>query len=252
MRPADRLRSDLVAVMVGPGGAIGSADRLCRACVELLDVDSAAISIVDHGVTRGTFGSSGESSQMLDELQFTLGEGPLLHAVRQGLPVLVPDLTDPSERRWPAFSGAIIEMGVRAMFVFPFGISGSSNGALTLVRKSVGSLNELAVRGAKWAADLAFVPLRELVTHIEDGEFPIFGGGNSPHLGSLERVEVYQATGMVMAQLDVDPIEALARIRAHAFAQNLTASQVAWSIIERLLIFDDNTGDGVAISRPLA
>jgi hypothetical protein len=56
----------------------------------------------------------------------------------------------------------------------------------------------------------------------------------------------------VMAQLDVDPIEALARIRAHAFAQNLTASQVAWSIIERLLIFDDNTGDGVAISRPLA
>ena len=60
-------------------------------------------------------------------------------------------------------------------------------------------------------------------------------------LVSFERVEVYQATGMVIAQLGVGPTEALVRIRAHAFAHDQTASEVAWSIIERRLSLD---GDG--------
>jgi AmiR/NasT family two-component response regulator len=60
-------------------------------------------------------------------------------------------------------------------------------------------------------------------------------------LASLARVEVYQATGMVMVQLGVGPAEALARLRAHAFAQGLTASQVAWSIVERELSLESDT-----------
>jgi hypothetical protein len=251
MTAVERLKSDLAAVIVGPGGAIDAANRLCRACMELLHMDGAAISIVNDGVTQGTFGSSGESSRTLDDLQFTFGEGPSLDAVRQGQPVLAADLNDLSEQRWPGLLGALIEMGIRSIFVFPFGILGLSNGALTLFRKSAGSLSELTVSGARWAAELAVLPLRDLVSHIEDGEFPNVGDGNSPYLGSLERVEVYQATGMVMAQLDVDSVEALARVRAYAFALNLTASEVAWSIVERQLSFDHNTGDGVATLGPL-
>jgi hypothetical protein len=252
MTAAERLRLALAAVIVGGGGAAESADRLCCACAELLYMDGAAISIVDHGVTRGAFGSSGESSRMLDELQFTLDEGPSLDAVAQAQLVLAADLSEPSEQRWPGLAVALIEMGVHAVFAFTFGIDGSSNGALTLFRRSAGALSELAASGARWAAELAVLPLRELVAHIEDGEFRHVGDRNPRFLGSLERVEIYQATGMVIAQLDVDPAEALARIRAYAFAHNLTASEVAWSIADRLLIFDENTGDGVAISRPLA
>jgi len=215
-------------------------------------VDGAAISLVDHGTTRGTFGSSGELSRAIDGLQFTLGEGPSLDAVSQGRPVMVTDLMDLDEQRWPALSGALLEMGMRAVFVFPFLISGSSHGALTLFCRSAGSLSELAASGAKWATELAVLPLRELISHIEDGEFPGVGDVSSPYLGTLEQVEVYQATGMVIAQLDVGPVEALVRIRAYAFAQNLTVSQVAWSIVERQLSFDDSTGDGVATLEPLA
>ena len=61
-------------------------------------------------------------------------------------------------------------------------------------------------------------------------------------LAALARVEVYQATGMVMAQLGVGPAEALARLRAHAFANDLTASQVAWSIVERELSLEPDNG----------
>ena len=57
-------------------------------------------------------------------------------------------------------------------------------------------------------------------------------------LASLERVEVYQATGMIMGALDVDPTEALVRLRAHAFAHSTTAAQVAAAIVNRWLSLD--------------
>lgn len=54
----------------------------------------------------------------------------------------------------------------------------------------------------------------------------------------MERVEVYQATGMLIGALNVDPTEALVRLRAHAFAHDMTAAEVAWEIVERRLPLD--------------
>ena len=57
-------------------------------------------------------------------------------------------------------------------------------------------------------------------------------------LASLERVEVYQATGMIMGQLGVDSAEALVRLRAYAFAHDRSPSEVAWDVVERRLALD--------------
>lgn len=43
---------------------------------------------------------------------------------------------------------------------------------------------------------------------------------------------------MLMAQLDCDPTEALVRLRAHAFTVGITASEVAWLIVDRQLDLD--------------
>lgn len=115
----DRLRDELEAAIAGTGGALGAADRLCLACVEHLSVDGAAISLMHQGATRGTFVSSGEVSRRLDEFHFTFGEGPCLDAIAQGRPVLVSDLGDKDERRWPAFTPAVLEAGVHAVFALP-------------------------------------------------------------------------------------------------------------------------------------
>jgi hypothetical protein len=56
----------------------------------------------------------------------------------------------------------------------------------------------------------------------------------------LERVEVYQATGMIIGALDVDAVEALVRLRAHAFAQGRTASEAAWAIVERRTVLGED------------
>lgn len=116
MPSVERLRADLGAAVAEVGGGLSAADRLCLACVELLDIDGAAISVIHGGATRGTFGSSGELSKRLDEFQFTFGEGPCLDAVLQGRPVLVEDIGHSEESRWPAFAGAVLDAGVRAVF----------------------------------------------------------------------------------------------------------------------------------------
>jgi hypothetical protein len=43
-----------------------------------------------------------EVSQLIEELQYTLGEGPCVDAYQQDKVVAEPDLADPVTRRWPA------------------------------------------------------------------------------------------------------------------------------------------------------
>jgi hypothetical protein len=224
--------------MQGPGTAIDSADRLCQACVELLDVDGAAISVVFDGVTEGTFGSSSELSRRIDELQYTFGEGPCLDAVRHGQPILVDHLGHAADQRWPAFSADALDSGVEAVFAFPVKLAASTFGALALFRTSIGPLSELSLSGARWAAELAALPLIDLANEDADKEGTHPGNDGWDQLSSLGRIEIYQATGMVMAQLDVGSAEALVRIRAYAFAHDRTASEVAWDITERRMRFD--------------
>lgn len=230
--------------MAGAGSALAAADGLCRACVELLEVDGASVSLVHAGAPQGTFGSSGEMSRRLDALQFTFGEGPCLDAVRGRSPVLVADLAAPDERRWPAFRGAVLESGVNAVFALPVVIATSPIGALDLFCHRSGSLTERSMSGALLAAELAALPLLDLMGTDVDWD----GAGQSEdgwaQVASLDRVEIYQATGMIMAALDVSPADALVRLRAHAFAYGMTASEAAWAVVERRLSLDSDDWHG--------
>jgi hypothetical protein len=58
-------------VAMGERRGVGAADRLCEACVQLLDVDAAAMSLVFDGANIGTLGASGAAARMYDEAQFT-------------------------------------------------------------------------------------------------------------------------------------------------------------------------------------
>jgi hypothetical protein len=234
-----------LAMAAGRTG-LAAADALCHACVELIGVDGAAISLLYEGSSRGTFGSSGELGRQLDELQFTFGEGPCLEAVAGDRPVFIPDLSGAGEARWPAFAGAVLEVGVRAVFVWPIVIAAVPVGALDLFCHQPGALDREQLAAGQRAADLAALPLLDLMGAAYDWAAIADTGSAQPELASLERVEVYQATGMIVAQLDVDPAEALVRLRGYAFAHGQTASQVAWAVVNRQLSFEGQLGTGGA------
>jgi hypothetical protein len=123
------VRSVLTSALLAGARGAPAADRLCRACLPLLGVDSAAISLIDDGVSRGTFGSSDQAAKLLDELQFTCGEGPCLEAARTMASVFAPDLQSRDEPRWPVFQDAAERAGIRAVFAIPISV-----GKVTLAR----------------------------------------------------------------------------------------------------------------------
>jgi GAF domain/ANTAR domain len=234
-----QMRDSLGEAIGGTGSGSATVDRLCDACVRLLNVDGASISLMHDGTTQGTFGSSGALSEQLDELQFTFGVGPCIDAVRQGGPVLIEDLGDPGETRWPAYAEAVVNLGVRAVYALPVMLANSYVGALDLYRHAPGPLLGDSLIGALLAAELAALPLLDLLSPDVDALNAADEDDQGwDRLASLSRVEVFQATGMLMGQLDCGPPEALIRLRAHAFANGLTASQVAWSVVERHLVFE--------------
>lgn len=236
MRSSSLLRAELTAAVSGAPTGLAAADRLCQVCVELLDVDGASISLVQHGSSRGTFGSSGTRSRHLDELQFTYGEGPCLDSVGSGRPVLVSDLQQMGQHRWPALTEALLDQGVFAVFALPVSVARTPVGALDLFRDRPGALTDDELSGGLWAAHLAALPLIDLMSDGVPWADAAEGGVEFDQLASLERVEVYQATGMIMAALDGGPTEALVRLRGYAYSHRLTASEVAWSVVRRRLV----------------
>lgn len=245
----DAIRSELNAVMSGNPPGLSLADALCTTCVDLFGVDGAAVSLVLDGTSTGTFGSSSPSSRQLDEYQFTYGEGPCLDAVATRESVLVPDLDSPTEQRWPAFRGAVLGEGIRGVFAVPIMLTSVCVGALDLFRARPGPLGGNALAGALLAAELAAAPLLDLISEVGDDEQDETSSRTVEATGTLppemDRVEVHQATGMLISALDVDAAEALVRLRAHAVATDQTASQVARAIIERRLMLDrDGPADG--------
>jgi AmiR/NasT family two-component response regulator len=55
------------------------------------------------------------------------------------------------------------------------------------------------------------------------------------------RAEIHQATGMVVAQLGVSAQDALARLRAYAFAEQRLLGDVAHDVVSRRLHFIPDT-----------
>ena len=206
----------------------------------LFSIDAAAISLVFAGVASGTLGSSGATARMYDELQFTFGEGPCLDSVALRAPVLVSDLAHADYGRWPAYAPAMLAHQIRGIFAIPVMVAGEYVGALDLFRAEPGELPGDYLAGAVLAAELAGAPLLDLM-HSD-----LQAAVNDPYssawaeLNVLSRTEVSQATGMLVAQLGVEPAEALIRLRAHAYATNRSATAVARDILDRRLQLDSD------------
>ncbi len=78
----DRLGRILAELSAGEGA--WPVARLCAVCPRILGVDGAGIMLMSGDIPRGSLGATGEVSQLIEELQYTLGEGPCVDAYQQG------------------------------------------------------------------------------------------------------------------------------------------------------------------------
>jgi hypothetical protein len=232
-----RLRR-ILAQLTPEGLAEPGTARLCEVSADVAAVTGAGIMLMSGDVAMGSLCTTDEVSALIEELQYTLGEGPCVDAYHQDRPVLEPDLADPASPRWLAFAPPAVEAGARAIFGFPLQVGAVRLGALNLYRDRLGPLtvdqhaDALVMAGVAAKAVLAMqaqASPSELATGLQTG-------------GNFQLV-VHQASGMVSAQLDVSVGEALVRLRAHAFSTDRPLADVARDVVGRRLRFDARTGD---------
>ena len=230
---------DRLLAALGEWRGVAAANRICEACVALLGVRGAAISLAYDGASAVTVGASSTAARHDDEVQFTVGEGPCLEAVMRSAAVVVVDLADPAELRWPRYRPVMLAQGVRSVTALPVIVAGGCVGALDLFGDTPGRVHGKRLATALLAAELAALPILDLLEDRSHTSATDPGATEWTALHDVVRVDVAQATGMLSAQLHVDPAEALVRLRAHAYATGTSASHVARAIIERRLRLDD-------------
>ncbi|MCU1543577.1 MAG: Antitermination regulatory protein [Microbacteriaceae bacterium] len=212
---------------------------LCQPFLAVLPVRGAAVSLL-RATSQSTVCSSDTTAARLDELQFDLGEGPCWDALSTRRPILRPLLTTSSTGEWPLFINAVREdhlaCGIAGIYAFPLFVGTLDLGAVDLYTTNSRPLEDDQVADAtELAAIASWQVLRGVLTDrvVDDAEGPT----------THNRREVHQATGMVLAQLEITADEASLLLRAHAFASGRTVAEVARDVIERRLNFADGTGD---------
>ncbi|MCB8907685.1 MULTISPECIES: hypothetical protein [unclassified Streptomyces] len=96
-----RLSQGLAESMTGATG-LDTPAALCRACVDLLDVTGASVSLGGGNDAQALWWSNDPVAGKLAEAQYTLGVGPCQSALALAAPVLAADLTGGTDaRRWP-------------------------------------------------------------------------------------------------------------------------------------------------------
>jgi len=91
------------------------------------------VSVMTAGGHQGTVCATDELAAFIQELHFSLGEGPGVAAFQTRQSVIVRDLAVGREAQaWPAFASAALEAGVRSVAAFPMIIGAADLGVLVL------------------------------------------------------------------------------------------------------------------------
>ncbi|MER7661524.1 GAF and ANTAR domain-containing protein [Streptomyces sp. NPDC096193] len=231
-----------LAHVLGDAVAEGEGDhvpaRLCSACVDLLDITGASLSLSGGTDAQTLWWSSDPVASRLAEAQYTLGDGPCRSALRLVAPVLAADLTQGQDmRRWPVFAGQAVDLGVRAVFSLPLGSTAVAIGTLDLYRDRPGPLSEQDLAFAHPVAEAIAGALLALQTASAATDAP--GMASWLDAAESDHEEVHHATGMLMIHLNLEPQQALARLRAHAFGAGKNVTDVARDVVSGKLRFHD-------------
>ena len=212
--------------------------RLCEVCADVALMTGAGIMLMTGDTQQGSVCSSNAVSALIEDLQFTIGEGPCVDAHREDQPVVEADLANPDMPRWMAFAPPAVAAGARAVFGFPMRVGGVRLGALNLYRDRPGPMSDDQYADSLVLAGVAAQAVVALQANASPGAL-----STALEEGANFRFVVHQAAGMAAVQLGVSVGEALARLRAYAFGNDVLLTEVAEAIVARKLRFDDAPGD---------
>ncbi|WP_314410494.1 ANTAR domain-containing protein [Streptomyces kroppenstedtii] len=189
--------------------------EVARAC----NTGSAALTLVGSDLTQLAVAASDRPARSAQDLEYLLGIGPARDAARDGIPVSASG--GAMERRWPSYGSGLTTLGISTVFAVPLKTSSGCLGALTVFdpRHTTTDLQ-------------GFAQVAEALT-----DTILLAPDVDPELGAEAdvRAVVHQAAG-ALAERGKRPVaDALALIKAHAFASGEPLESVAQRIMSGTL-----------------
>ena len=172
-----------------------------------------------------TIGWSSDSAREVDQIQYSLSQGPCLTAAEEEREVHVPDLLE--ENRWgPDYANAVASHGLRSVLSLPFNLQGDAKAALNLYSDVPHKFNEVAAVHARGYTREISQALRLAV------RFSLHTDSATNLRATLEsRTVIDIAIGIVMAQNRCSQ-EAAVRILTNASSNsNIKLRDLAGSLV---------------------
>ncbi len=217
-----------------PSTAAIPVHALCLACTDVLGVTGAGLMLMSGGGrSLGCVGVSDRVTEAVEQVEYTVGEGPCVAAFRSAAPVLDADLSDDGIVGWPEFRRGALAAGVCAAFGFPLLIGRLCIGALNLYHDRSGALTDDQFADALVVAQLVSRTLLDWQADAAQGTVA-WQLERAPN----HRVEVHQATGRISAQAGISLADALVLLRAYAFSNDQPIGEVATDVAAGRLRFD--------------
>jgi len=190
---------------------------------------STAVTLFGPDRTETLTAASDRAAQSAQDLEFTLGEGPARDAADQRRPVTATGAA--LLERWSNYGPAVAALGIRSVIAVPVEVGSVPLGALTvfdLPRQPVGEVLESFYAAADTIALSVLMAADDAGTHETSNLLSLFGQAE-------RRAVVHQAAGVVTEQNGCTIADALALIRAHAFAEGEPVGSVAADILQHRL-----------------
>jgi hypothetical protein len=203
---------------------------MCRVLADGLPADAVTLSLLTDTPARQLLCASNDMATALEEVQFTVTEGPCITAAADGKVVHLTRLAEETGR-WPLFVAALREKrpDIGAVHAFPLWLGDYVLGSMDLACRDPAGMPADAVAEAAEAVEavcLALIPAQRLL--LEDDESPPWEPADviRAHWSTTHR-----AVGVVAARHNTGVDDALALMRARAFATGRTLAEVTAAIL---------------------
>lgn len=210
--------------------------RLCHAVVDVAGARDCVICLGTSPRDRSVLCATSRTMTRFEEAQELLQEGPSIDVHSTGLAVR-DAAVQVVGGRWPALRDATADLDLAGrVHALPMRTGRDVLGVLTVHHDPFSVPLSVSPAGLQFLADaVGAAILNELPDAFDESDTATSGLPD----GVLwsQRDQVAQATGMVVAQLGLDPGDALAVLRAHAFAQSATLVEIARRVVGRELDF---------------
>jgi GAF domain-containing protein len=201
-----------------------------QAAVVLLAADGAGLMLVDStGERLVGAGGADQRSQLAEDVQEQLGQGPCLQAFSTRRPVAIWDVG--TDRRWEPVPAALLKAGIRAVLAVPVELAGGPVGVLDIYRARPYLWDDSEMTAVQAFAGVLGNVLSALAAAQASGRLA------EQLQDALEhRVRIEQAKGVLMSRHGLDEATAFARLRRTARSTRQTVDAVAREVIASAVV----------------